>query len=158
MGVQASGEHAPFERVAEPFGEHGQRVPVELGHRLSHRARIGVDEPDRLLLADDRRGHEGPCPIEHSDSAWVAAHILDEDRRAAPQHLGFAQPGPELIGLRPVSVGWVHALCDQRASLQAEDGRARKPGSLAERPGGAREENRHGGRATQAPKRLAHPQ
>ena len=46
-----------------------------------HGAGIGVDEPDALLLADDRRGDEGLCSGEQADSAWVAA---PHPRRGSP--------------------------------------------------------------------------
>ena len=89
---------------------------------------------------------------------WVGAHILDENGRPAPQHLCFAQTRPQRIGRGPVSVGWIHALRNQPATLAAEDRRAPEPGALAERPGGAGEEHLDGCRAAQAPERLAHPQ
>ncbi len=99
-----------------------------------------------------------PAPSRIPTARRVGAHILDEDSHPAPQHLCFAQTRPQRIGRGPVSVGWIHALRDQRATLEAEDGRALEPGALAERPGGAGEEHLDGGRAAQAPERLAHPQ
>jgi hypothetical protein len=94
--------------------------------------------------------------VEHSGSAWIAADVLDENRRAAPQHLGFAQSRTELMGPRTVSVSRIDALGDQRASLQAEDRSAPESGALAERAGGAGEENLNGGRSAQPAERLAY--
>ena len=133
LGVVAHSaqEHAALERVAEAHGEGRQRVAIALRHRRAEGAGIGVHEPDALLVADDRRGHEGFGAGEQADRARVAVHVLDQDRGAAPQHLGLAQARPEPARRQAVLAGWMDALGHERAPLQREHRRPPEAGALA---------------------------
>jgi hypothetical protein len=77
-------EHAALDRVAETRCEGSQGIAIALRHRRAKGAGVGVHEAYALLVADDRRSHEGVGAGEQADRARVAIHILDQDRGAAP--------------------------------------------------------------------------
>ena len=106
MVAHPAQEHAPLERVAESDGEGPQRVAIA----LRQRGAVGVDEPDALLVAHDRRRDERLGSGEQANRAGVRVHVLDKDHRSAPQHLGLAQARPKSIWRQAVFARGMDAL------------------------------------------------
>ena len=157
LGVVAHStqEHAALDRVAEARCEGRQGVAIALRHRRAEDAGVGVHETYALLVADDRRGHEGVGAGEQADRARVAVHVLDQDRGAAPQDLGLAQPRAEPARRQAVLARWVDALGHERTSLQREHRRSAEAGALAQRTSRDAEEGLDGGRAAELPESAA---